>query len=362
MSQSIRFAICGTGWIARMHARSIAAVPNTELVAVHNHRQSSLDDFITDHPVPVATTDFDEFLTAVGNNAVGDGGAHVAVVATPNALHAPQSLALMRAGAHVLVEKPMAVSVEEASEMVAVADETGRALMTGHMWRFDPDARWLRQEIAAGALGQIIRTRSLSVHTWWGPSGWFQQRALAGGGALADMGVHAIDTTRYLIGDPQPVRVTARVGTHYGDYDVDDTAVLLIDWDNGVTSQVEAGWWQVQSDGPEAATRLHGTRAFGSLFPTLIAREVQDSQQDSGDDGADDDNDGEANLEMSTPPPFERSDHCDPKLFEGQIAHAADVAQGEASPANGPDVGLTAVRIMEAAYRSAQTDEEVRLS
>ncbi len=356
MSQPIRFAMCGTGWIARMHARSIAAVPDTELVAVHNHRQSSLNEFIADHPAEVATTDWDEFLSAAG-----DGGADVAVVATPNALHASQSTALMRAGSHVLVEKPMAVSVEEASEMVSVADETGRALMTGHMWRFDPDARWLRQEIAAGALGQIIRTRSLSVHTWWGPSGWFQQRALAGGGALADMGVHAIDTTRYLIGDPQPVRVTARVGTHYGDYDVDDTAVLLIDWDNGVTSQVEAGWWQVQSDGPEAATRLHGTRAFGSLFPTLIAREVQDSgAADEGD--SDDSDDSEARLETSTPPPFERNEHCDPKLFEAQIAHAADVARGAVSPANGPDVGLTTVRIMQAAYHSAQANEEVRLS
>ena len=344
MSQPTRFAMCGAGWIARMHARSIAAVPGAELVAVHNHRRPSLEEFTADHPAPVATTDWDEFLAAVSG-----GGADVAVVATPNALHAPQSIALMRAGAHVLVEKPMAVSVQEAREMAAVAGETGRALMTGHMWRFDPDARWLRREIVAGALGRIVRTRSLSVHTWWGPSGWFQQRELAGGGALADMGVHSIDTTRYLIGDPRPVRVTARVGTHYGDYDVDDTAVLLIDWDDGATSQVEAGWWQVHSDGPEAATRLHGTRAFGSLFPTLVAREVSDPVS------------GAETLEQRTPPPFERSEHCDPKLFEAQIAHAAEVARYGIPPLNGPDVGLTAVRIMEAAYRSAHTGEEVTL-
>ncbi|MCY3652748.1 MAG: Gfo/Idh/MocA family oxidoreductase [bacterium] len=345
MTQPIRFAMCGTGWVAQMHARSIAAVPGVELVAVHNHRQPSLDEFTADHPAPVATTDWDEFLAAAG-----DGCADVAVVATPNVRHAPQSIALMRAGVHVLVEKPMAVSVEEAEEMAAVADETGRALMTGHMWRFDPEARWLRQEIAAGALGRIIRTRSLSVHTWWGPSGWFQQRALAGGGALADMGVHAIDTTRYLIGDPRPVRVTARIGTYYGDYDVDDTAVLLIDWDNDTTSVVEAGWWQVQCDGPEAATRLHGTRAFGSLFPTLVTRELQSPES------------GGSTFEERTPPPFDRAEHCDPRLFEAQIAHAADVARGTTSPENGPDVGLTAVRIMEASYRSARTGQEVTLA
>lgn len=338
MSRPVRFAMCGAGWVARVHARAIADTPGTELVAVHNHRGATLASFAAEHPVALATTDWDAFMGAVRD------GVDVAIVATPNALHAAQSTALMEAGAHVLVEKPMAVSVGEAEQMVATAERTGRALMTGHMWRFDPDARWLRAEIADGALGRVVRTRSLGVHTWWGPDGWFTVRALAGGGALADMGVHAIDTTRYLLGDPRPVRVTARVGTYYGTYDVDDTAVLLIDWDSGTTSQVEAGWWQVQSDGPEAATRLHGTKAFGSLFPTLVTRELEDET-----------------VEERTPPPFARTDHCDPRLYAGQVAHAAAVARGEASPENGPDVGLTVVRIMEAAYRSAETGQEVRL-
>ncbi len=340
MIQPIRFAMCGVGWVGKMHAGAIAATPGAELVAVHNHRQPSLDEFAAAHPVALATSDWEEFL-----GAVRDGGAEVAVVATSNARHASQSIALMRAGAHVLVEKPMAVSAAEGEEMASVAEQTGRALMTGHMWRFDPEAQWLRQQIAGGALGEIVRTRSLSVHTWWGPSGWFQQRALAGGGALADMGVHAIDTTRYLIGDPHPVGVTARIGTYYGSYDVDDTAVVLVDWDNGTTSQIEAGWWQVQSDGPEAATRLHGTQAFGSLFPTHVTRELQDET-----------------VEERTPPPFDRNEHCDPALFEGQIAHAVDVARGDKPPVNGPDIGLTTVRIMEAAYRSAETGERIRLS
>jgi predicted dehydrogenase len=339
MTQAVRFALCGTGFIARLHAGAIASTEGAELAAVHNHRPESLAAFTADHPVGLATTDWRELV-----HAVEAGQVDVAIVGTPNTLHADQAVALMEAGAHVLVEKPMAVSVAEAERMVEAAGRTGRALLTGHMWRFDPDARWLRGQVASGALGRVIRTRSLGVHTWWGPSGWFAQRSLAGGGALADMGIHAIDTTRYLLGDPQPVRVTARIGTYYGTYDVDDTAVLLVDWEDGTTSQVEAGWWQVQSDGPEAATRLHGTRAFGSLFPTLVTRELEDET-----------------VEQRTPPPFERTDHCDPRLYAGQVAHAAAVARGETAPENGPDVGLTAVRIMEAAYRSAETGQEVGL-
>jgi len=339
MSQPVRFALCGTGFIARLHAGAIAATDGTQLVAVHNHRPETLAAFTAEHPVALATTDWGELIRAVEAGQVD-----AAIVGTPNALHADQAVALMAAGAHVLVEKPMAVSVAEAERMAETADRTGRALLTGHMWRFDPDARWLRDQVAVGALGRVIRTRSLGVHTWWGPSGWFAQRSLAGGGALADMGIHAIDTTRYLLGDPRPVRVTARIGTYYGSYDVDDTAVVLVDWDDGTTSQIEAGWWQVQSDGPEAATRLHGTRAFGSLFPTLVARELEDES-----------------LEQLEPPPFERTDHCDPRIYAAQVAHVADVVRGTAAPEIGPDVGLTAVRVMEAAYRSAETGQEVRL-
>ncbi len=339
MNRPVRFALCGAGFIAGLHAAAIAATADAELVAVHTRRPGTLASFTAEHPVALATTAWGELIRWVEAGRVD-----AAIVGTPNALHAAQAIALMEAGAHVLVEKPMATSVADAERMVGAADRTHRALLTGHMWRFDPDARWLRGQVEAGALGRVVRTRSLGVHTRWGPSGWFAERALAGGGALADMGIHAIDTTRYLLGDPRPVRVSARIGTFYGTYDVEDTAVVLVDWHDGTTSQIEAGWWQVQADGPEAATRLHGTKAFGSLFPTLVARALED-----------------ASVEELTPPPFERTDHCDPRIYAAQVAHVAAVVRGVEQPLIGPEVGLTAVRVMEAAYRSAESGRDVHL-
>ena len=334
---SVRFAIAGVGYIARIHAAAIDGVPGARLVAAHNHRPESLGAFVRDHPVDIATTDWQAFLEEARRGAFD-----VAVVATPNALHAPQTIDLLDAGVHVLVEKPMATSITDAERMIAAATSAGRALLTGHMWRFDPDVRWLREQVVDGALGRIVRTRALGVHTWWGPSGWFAERALAGGGALADMGVHAIDTTRFLIGDPNPIQVTARIGTNYGDYDVDDTAIVLVDWDDGTISEITAGWWQVHSDGPEAASRLYGTDAFGSLFPTAVIRGSPDGTTDE-----------------RVPPAFDRQTHCDPTLYAAQIAHAMAVADGREQPLIGPDVGLTVVRIMEAAYRSAISRQEV---
>ena len=83
-----------------------------------------------------------------------------------------------------------------------------------------------------GRLGKIIRTKGYGVHALWGPSGWFTEARYAGGGAMADVGVHALDTARFLLGDPQPVSVYARIGTYYTKQDVDDTGILIVNWDN----------------------------------------------------------------------------------------------------------------------------------
>ena len=115
--------------------------------------------------------------------------------------------------------------------------------------RFDQDVLWLKEQ--SSRLGKIIRTKGYGVHTHWGPSGWFTQKKLAGSGALADMGIHALDTVRFLLGDPRPVSVYAKLGSHYGDYDVDDTGLLLVEWENGAASYIESGWWQPKVAGLE---------------------------------------------------------------------------------------------------------------
>ena len=109
----------------------------------------------------------------------------------------------------MLVEKPMAVTVAECDAMIAAAGRGGASLMVAHCWRFHDDVIALRDRVAAGELGEVVKTRGYGVHANWGPEGWFVDPELAGGGALLDMGVHAIDTARFLLGDPEPGRVCA---------------------------------------------------------------------------------------------------------------------------------------------------------
>jgi predicted dehydrogenase len=230
-----------------------------EVVAVANHREQTARAFAERHGIPEVTTDW----AALAADPTID----AAIVATPNALHAPQTIACLEAGTHVLVEKPMATDVDECDAMIAAAARSGASLMVAHCWRFHPDVRAMRARIAAGELGEVVKTRGYGVHAGWGPSGWFTDRALAGGGALPDMGVHAIDTVRYLLGDPQPGRVCATIGTRYGDYAVDDDGILLISWSQGTNSIVESGWWQPHKEGLEAETEVYGTGGYARIFP-----------------------------------------------------------------------------------------------
>ena len=310
----MRIALLGTGWIMDFHARAVLEHPGAELVAAANWREPSLHRLAERYGIPRVTTDWPALAA--------DREVDAAVIGTPNAHHAAQAVAFLEAGKHVLVEKPMAPSVAEADAMVAAARGAGAWLMVAHCWRFHPDVRALRARVESGELGEIVKTRGYGVHLRWGPSGWFTDPRLAGGGALLDMGVHAIDTTRYLLGDPEPVRVHAAVGTRYGDAAVDDDAVLLIGWSNDTNSVVESGWWQPHAAGLEADTELYGTAGYARVW------------------------------DMTDPPPG--YEHCTQPMYSAQMAEFVEAVAAGRQPRPSGEDGRVVVQVVERAYASAR--------
>jgi predicted dehydrogenase len=227
-----RLALLGCGWVADMHARAAATCGHT-VVGVANHRLESAQRFAAAHGIERVTTDWHGLVSAPDVDVV--------VVCTPNALHAEQSIAALAAGKHVLCEKPMATSVADGEAMLAAAAEHDRLLLVLHPWRHHEAVIALRDAIAAGELGRVVRTHGYGVHADWGPGGWFTDPALAGGGALVDMGIHAIDTARFLLGEPEPRRVQASIATAHGTYPVDDDGLVLIDWEGGCSLRRRVG-------------------------------------------------------------------------------------------------------------------------
>jgi len=334
----LRIAFTGTGHISRVHAAAAQKVAGLELAAVVNHRAASMADYAAQFGIRRQYATVDELLRA--------GAVDILCVNTPNYLHAPQAIAALEAGLHVLVEKPMALNAVEAAAMQRASAASGAKLMVAHCWRFDEETRWLKRQIAAGRLGKILRSKGYGVHVNWGPDGWFVDPRYAGGGALADMGIHAIDTARYLLGDPEPISVYAKISTDYTDYAVDDSGIIWINWDNGALSIIESGWWWPQADGPEASTKVYGSRGFGQLFPTglqLPDRETETVQRvDSGF-------------------PALREPHCPQSMYDAQLAYFVDCIREDRSPEPGAATGLVNMRIVDAALASSRRGELVHL-
>ncbi|MFQ5419566.1 MAG: Gfo/Idh/MocA family protein [Anaerolineae bacterium] len=333
----IKVAFAGTGF-SRVHARCAQAMPDVEMVAVVNHRPESMAAFAETFNIPRQYTHLEDLLA--------DGDVDAISINSPNYLHAPQTIAALNAGVHVMVEKPMAMNATEAQMMVTAAAQSSAILMVAHCFRFDPEVQWLQAQVDAGKLGNIIRSKSYGVHANWGPGGWFTQAQYAGGGAIADMGIHALDTVRFLLGDPQPVSVYAKIGTYYGNFDVDDTGVILVNWDNGTTSYIETGWWQPHADKPNAGTQLYGTKGFGELFPTRL------SLPDLA---------AETVSEVASGFDFPRTETAGHAKYGVQFAYFIDCIRENRIPIPGGREGMINMKVVDAAYESSRTGKVVEI-
>lgn len=333
--KKLKIAIIGCGYIANYHVRGLQSIPDVEVVSAVGLSIEAARAFAAKYNIKDTTSDVSDLYKRDDIDAV--------VIGTPNKFHAPFAIEFLKHGKDVFLEKPMAMSAEEGLTIKNAADLKNRLVMVGHMWRFDTDVNFVKNVVESDQLGKIVKTKGYGIHENWGPGGWFLQKELAGGGALADMGVHAIDTVRYILGDPQPTKVYAKIGTYYGDFDVDDSGILMISWDNGTESIIESGWWQPHMDGPEAATGLYGTKGYANVFPTYLKYKV----------------DGVPGKFDATLPV--RTEHCEQGMYTRQMEHYVDCIRSRKQPVSGFPEGQIILNIVDAAYLSSKTGEVVNL-
>jgi predicted dehydrogenase len=177
------------------------------------------------------------------DRALADSDAGAVYVASPVSLHAPQTIACLRAGRHVLCEKPMAMSYEEACAMQGAANEAGRVLGIAYYRRMYPKVNRAKELIEAGAIGRPVFAEATS-HDWFYPQdgfrGWLIDKRIAGGGPLYDIGSHRIDLMNYLFGPP--VRANGQISTLVHPTEVEDNATVLIEYQSGVRAMVDVRW------------------------------------------------------------------------------------------------------------------------
>ena len=165
-------------------------------------------------------------------------------VASPVFLHAPQTIASLRAGRNVLCEKPMAMNYDEALSMQRVANQTGRTLGIAYYRRMYPQVLRALELIRQKAIGEPVFAEATS-HYWFCPGpederSWFVNPAMAGHGPLYDIASHRIDLMNYLFGNP--LRATAHISNAVHQYAVEDNATVMVEYDSGVRGVIDVRW------------------------------------------------------------------------------------------------------------------------
>jgi len=276
----IKIGIIGCGGIARAaHIPSYLKIPEVELVACVDIVKEKAEETAKTFNIPHWYTDYREMLEKEDLDGVS--------ICTPNIFHKEQAIESMKAGAHVLVEKPAATTLKDAYEMVQTAKKYNKVLVVGFQNRFNPKTLYLKKLVEEGVLGEIYYVKAKYLRRRGIPNwGVFIKKDLQGGGALIDVGVHVIDLALYLIGFPTPVSVTGKTYTKFGrnpevakrggwkpeEFTVEDLAVGLVKFENGLTMLIEASWALNLRDN-EVNVELYGTKAGVSYNPLEVYKE-----------------------------------------------------------------------------------------
>jgi predicted dehydrogenase len=330
-----------------MHAQAVGAIKGATLYACADLDDERRKSFEEEYAPEKSYAEYEKLL--------GDKNVDAAVICLPNFLHFPASLAALEAGKHVLCEKPPTLN---AAEMIVLREEArkrGLLYYFSRQFRFSPDMRLAKGLVEQGRLGKIYHAKATFVRTRGIPVGigsWFTEKKRSGGGALIDIGIHALDAVWYLMGTPRPTAVSAQVFRNFAHlvkvpvFDVDDAAFGFIRFDNGAVVLLETSWAGNLTDeipprqyfGQELINSvLYGTKASIRLKPL----------------GLFEDQDGKlVNVPLSAKPDEANG-------FELQMRNFVEAIRGEAKPVNDADQAVALMEMIDGIYASSELGREV---
>jgi predicted dehydrogenase len=347
---TLKVGLIGVGGIARTHMPGWEASPHAEVVAGADISEAALQAWGAKNGVTRLTTDSAELIN--------DPEIDIIDVCTPNNYHAPLSVAALNAGKHVICEKPLAPTPAAIQEMIVARDASGKLLMTAQHFRFRGSSKALKAEIDAGALGDIYHARSWLLRRAAAPTRpGFILKEHSSGGPCIDIGVHILDLTLWLMGNPAPATVTgvarAEIAHQPGafsiwggpipaEYDVEDFAAAFVRFENGATLVLEVSWLlHHDTQGDDMQMWLYGTRG-GSHWPKC---EIYTSN-------------------YQTQQLYNRSLQLTRDALEPHAQECLEFAQAVVDGAPSPvpaEQSLQVMTILDGIYRSQQAGGEIKL-
>lgn len=278
----MRIGLIGGGNISTTHAQAASAISGVEVVAVYGANREKVNRLGRD----LGATAYEDFEAFLAHRPM-----EMVIVGSPSGLHAKQGILAAQQGLHVLVEKPIAISVDQSAELIAACEKAKVKLGVIFQDRFKPHTRRLKQLIEEGTLGRILladaRVKWYRPPDYYGKSRWRGRWELDGGGALMNQGVHTIDLLLWLLGDV--ARVQAWTATLLHSIETEDTALALLEFARGTLATLLA----TTAAYPGYLRRLEITGSEGTLIfenDVILAADLRSQPADLTDTGTPDRN------------------------------------------------------------------------
>ncbi len=272
----MKFGIIGAGMIGHFHAKAITAMNGGELLSVFDLRAEAAEKLATEYGAK-SFSNIDEFLA--------DPELDIVTIGTPSGAHLDPALAALKAGKHVICEKPLEITTERIDQLMAAAEENGKTLSAVLNRRFHPGMDAFKKAADEGRFGQLT---SASCYVKWyrdqayyDSAGWRGTWALDGGGALMNQSVHTVDALLYLAGPVKSVQANAACLAHER-IEVEDIIVATVEFQNGARGVIECSTCTWSKDGHPARVQLAGTD--GSVFLADEAFEIWDFREEKPED------------------------------------------------------------------------------
>ena len=343
MSQ-IRVGIIGGGWPGQTHAKGYLAAGGYKVAAIADLIPSRREKFLTEHAGAKQYADANDLLADKDIDAVS--------VCLPNFLHAPITVAALKAGKHVMCEKPPAINVKEAKQIERAAAKAGKIVMFSVQRRFGGAEQAAKQAIDKGYAGDAYHARGTWMRTRGIPmgTGWFIDKSRAGGGALIDIGVHLLDLSWYLLGQPRPISAYGITHTRFAHtleegkkIDVDDAAFAMIRFEGGKSLELAASWAINQSPQQQGTIcRIYAEKAAIEVYTpegAILYRNF--------------DAKGDAKPHPLKPPKV--------VSHAALMRHFRDCILGKDKPIIGPHEGVQLMQMLEAIYLSSSSGKSVAI-
>jgi predicted dehydrogenase len=349
----LKIAVIGVGSISELHLKAYVANPAVELYAVCDLNEERANKKAAEFGAAKVYVDYQELLKDKEIDAVS--------ICTWNNSHAEISIAALDAGKHVLVEKPLCRTVEEALRVQEAVKRSGKILQVGFVRRYDANAQLLHKFAEAGEFGEIYYAKASIIRRLGNPGGWFSDIERSGGGPLIDLGVHAIDLCWYMMGRPKAVSVSGNTYRKLGnrahlqnlsfykasDYDsakntVEDLANALIRFENGASLIVDVSF-SLHAKEDDITIKLYGDKGGFEIEPAIMM--VTEKH----------------NTILNVIPQVDNKGINIAAAFQNEINHFIDCIQHGRQPISPVEDGVEIMKILCAIYESAAAGREIQL-